>query len=193
MPVPIMNALVFLIGLAFNIYIMVVILRMMLQTLNAPYHNPITQLVIRLTQPLVKPLQYITPGFRGFDFAIVVLLLLLELLRVLVMLGLIQQTLPDVGGWFLWSIAAGLEDILDVYFYLFILGAILSWFANMHHHPLSQVVALITDPVLGVIRRIIPVVRGFDFSPLIGLVLVKLIQIMLIAPLAGIGMRLALS
>ena len=193
MPAPIMNALLFLLSFAFNLYIMVIILRLLLQTHGAPYHNPISQLVIKVTQPLVKPLQRIIPGYKGFDFAIVVLLLIFELAKIAIWLGLSQQTFPDVGGWLLWGVASGLDDVLDLYFYLIIIGAILSWIPSMHNHPLAQVIAVVTDPALNKIRNILPALAGFDFSPVVALLLIKLVQILLIAPLLSVAFQLSMA
>lgn len=193
MPAPITDALVFLINVVLGLYIMVVILRLLLQKLGASYHNPIAQAIIKMTQPLVKPLQRVVPGYKGFDLGIVLLLLLLELVKIVILLAVAQQTFPDVGGWLLWGIADAVNDTLDVYFYLIIIGAILSWVPSMHHHPLMDVVRLITDPILGVFRRILPVLGGFDLSPLVAIVVIKLVQILLISPLLGVAVRLALA
>lgn len=193
MPGPVTDALVFLINVIFGLYIMVVILRLLLQKLGASYHNPISLGIIKATQPLVKPLQRLVPGYKGFDLAIVLLLLILELVKIVVLLGIAQQTFPDVGGWLLWGIVDGVNDTLDVYFYLIIIGAILSWIPSMHHHPLGDLVRLVTDPVLGLFRRFLPALGGFDFSPLVAIVAIKLIQILVISPVLGVALRLALA
>lgn len=193
MPGPVLDALVFLINIIFGLYIMVVILRLLLQKLGASYHNPITQAIIKATQPLVKPLQRIIPGYKGFDLSIVVLLLILELAKVAILLGIAQQTFPDIGGWILWAITEGVNDVLDMYFYLIIIGAVLSWIPSMHHHPLTYVIACVTEPVLGVIRRVLPALGGFDFSPLVAIIVIKLVQILAIGPLLNVAVRLALA
>ncbi len=193
MPSAVSNALVFLINVIFGLYILVVVLRLLMQKVGASYHNPISQLVVKATQPIVKPLQRIVPGYKGIDFAIVLFLLILELIKIAVLLGVTQGTFPDVGGWFIWAFADGCNDILDVYFYLIIIGAILSWVQSMHHHPLTHVVASITGPLLGLFRRIIPTMGGLDFSPLVAIIVIKLVQILIFSPLAGVGVGLALA
>ncbi|MDF1795507.1 MAG: YggT family protein [Coxiellaceae bacterium] len=190
---PISTAVLFLVNVIFGIYILVVVLRLLMQKVGASYHNPISQLVIKATQPIVKPLQRVVPGYKGIDFAIVFFLFVLELAKVAILLAITQGTFPDVGGWVIWAFADGCNDILDVYFYLIIIGAILSWITSMHHHPITHVVASITDPFLGVFRRFIPAMGGMDFTPLVAIVVIKLVQILVFGPLAGVGVQMALA
>ncbi|MCG6283527.1 YggT family protein, partial [Vibrio diabolicus] len=52
-----MNAMSFLISTLFDIYIMVVILRIWLQAARADFYNPFSQFVVKATQPVVGPLR----------------------------------------------------------------------------------------------------------------------------------------
>jgi YggT family protein len=64
-----MNTLFFLLDTAFSLYLMVVLLRFWLQWAKADFYNPLSQVAVKLTHPILSPLRRIIPGFRGIDFA----------------------------------------------------------------------------------------------------------------------------
>lgn len=61
-------------------YMTIVLLRFLLQVAKADFYNPISQFVVKATNPLLLPLRKIIPGFGGFDIAGLVLALLLQAL-----------------------------------------------------------------------------------------------------------------
>ncbi len=58
---------------------------------------------------------------------------------------------------------------------LVIVSAILSYFVSPYH-PLREAIDRIVDPMLAPIRRVVPAMGGFDFSPLILIILIGLID-----------------
>ena len=55
--------------------------------------------------------------------------------------------------------------------------SILSWFPIGQTHPIVVFLNYVTDPLLVPIRRIMPTVSMFDFSPIIAIILLYVIQI----------------
>ena len=90
--------MVFIINFIFESYLYILLLRLLLQKMRAPFYNPLSQFIIKVTDPLVKPLQRMIPGVRGFDFAIVFLLVVLEIIALLLLIGLHFHTLPGALG-----------------------------------------------------------------------------------------------
>jgi YggT family protein len=78
---------------------------------------------------------------------------------------------------------------LNVYFYILLARIILSW-VTMFWSPPSSVSPLIraiydvTEPVLGPLRRILPPMGGFDFSPILVFIILRLVAAQICA--AGI-------
>ena len=64
-----MNATVFLVDTLFSLYLMVVILRLWLQMVQADFYNPLSQFVVKATHPIVGPLRRIIPSIGRFDTA----------------------------------------------------------------------------------------------------------------------------
>ena len=76
------EALIFIIQTVFQLYLTVVLLRFLLQVARADFYNPISQFIVKATNPPLKPLRRIIPGFGGFDLASLVLALIVQLLAI---------------------------------------------------------------------------------------------------------------
>lgn len=75
------SAAAFVIETVFGIYMMLVLVRLLLQLVRANFYNPVCQFIVKATNPPLKPLRRIIPGFMGIDMAAVVLLLALQMLK----------------------------------------------------------------------------------------------------------------
>ena len=63
-----------------------------------------------------------------------------------------------------------------ILFYCVIGSVVLSWIAPGNNHPLLQIVEEISACVLDPIRKFIPPMGGLDFTPIIGLLILNLIN-----------------
>ena len=167
----------FLVNFVFGFYIMLLMLRFLLQWVKADFYNPICQFLIRLTNPLLVPLRRVIPGFFGLDMAAVVLMVILQLLE-LYLLSLLTHFPASA-----WMIAAAvlklLQLLLNVYFFAIIIRAIISWLNPHPLHPGYIILCQLTEPVLAPARKIIPTISGIDLSPLVVLVLLQVLSIFL--------------
>ncbi len=89
------------------------------------------------------------------------------------------------------ALAKTLDLVLRVYVWIIIIGAIISWVNPDPYHPVVRTINRLTEPVLKPIRRIIPPIGGLDFSPVVAIFLVYLIQIILIPLLYRLAFSLA--
>lgn len=76
-----MNSMQFLVNTFFDLYIMIVILRIWLQAARADFYNPFSQFVVKATQPVVKPLRRIIPSIGSIDLATVLFAYVLCVLK----------------------------------------------------------------------------------------------------------------
>ena len=67
-----------------------------------------------------------------------------------------------------------IEFIANLYIFLIIIRTVLSWFNVDPYHPAYRSLIAMTEPVLGPIRKIIPI-SGIDFSPFIAIILIQMI------------------
>ena len=72
------NAAVYLIDTVFSLYMLLVMLRFLLQVVRADFYNPICQFIVKATNPPLRPLRRVIPGVGGIDLASVILLLVLQ-------------------------------------------------------------------------------------------------------------------
>ena len=74
--------------------------------------------------------------------------------------------------------ATNLVSAIGTFLYLAIIGrSILSWFPNISHdNPLVQFVYAVTEPILSPIRKVVPRAGMFDFTPMIAIIIIFIVQ-----------------
>jgi YggT family protein len=160
------NALIFLIGSLARLYMLAFLLRLLLQVARADFYNPISQLVVQVTNPLVVPARRIIPSVRRFDFPTLVVLALLQLATTLIISALRGFRAPI--GFLLWDVVFSLLWLtISTYLWCIVIYVILSWFPQARYHPITAFLGQLTAPVLRPARRLLPPMSGIDLSPLI--------------------------
>lgn len=174
------TALEFLLTTILNLLTLVFLLRFFMQLLRAPFNNPLGLMVMTLSDFAVKPVRRIIPSFKKIDLSTLLLALITQLLLQfsLLMLRDFPLFVAGEGAWLGLiglSFLGLLRTALDVFFYAILLQVILSWVNP--HSPFSGVLDTLTRPILSPIRRIIPSTNGLDFSPLVALILLQMVNI----------------
>lgn len=163
------NPFIFLIDTLFSIYIAIMLLRFILQHVGADFYNPISQFIVKATQPLVKITRSVVPSIGKFDVATLLLVLILIIIKLVLMLSIAGY---QFNGTTLF--VKGLYDLISLTFDIFIVAlfvqAILSWVNPDPYHPVSSLLQSLTLPVLRPIRKLIPAMGGIDLSTLVGLI-----------------------
>ena len=177
------NALFFLINTGFNLYLMVVVLRLWLQLARADFYNPFSQFIVKATNPLVLPLRKVIPSLGPLDTATLVLAWLVAVVKMLVLqqllLGGIAPSQALVAG-----VLILVKESLSLIFWILVIRAILSWFSQ-GRNPIELVMHQLTEPLLRPIRRVIPPMGGLDLSVLVALIALQFVQILLADVLRG--------
>ncbi len=171
------NAFYFLLDTVFNLYLMVVLLRIWLQASRADFYNPLSQFVVKATNPLLIPLRRLLPSLGKLDTGAVVLALLVSAAKML----LIQLLL--MGQFNLVALLTGavittVKEMFSLLFWVLIIRAILSWFSQ-GRNPMELVLVQLTEPLLAPVRKVVPPMAGLDLSVLIVLVALQFLQILL--------------
>lgn len=174
------TALEFLLTTILNLLTLVFLMRFFMQLLRAPFNNPLGLMVITLTDFAVKPVRRIIASFKKIDLSTLFLALFTQLILQFSLLMLRDFPLFVAGenawlGFIGLSFLGVLRTALDVFFYAILLQVILSWVNP--HSPFSGVLDTLTKPILSPIRRIIPATNGLDFSPLVALILLQMVNI----------------
>ncbi|MFV3387062.1 YggT family protein [Pseudomonas sp. NY15364] len=180
------EALIYIIQTLGSLYLLIVLLRFILQLVRADFYNPLSQFIVKATQPLVTPLRRIIPGFAGLDLASLVLAILVQLLLMIVTLTLMGY---NVGGFIaqllVWSVIGVTSLFLKVFFFALIISVILSWVAPGSYNPGAQLVNQICEPLLAPFRKLLPNLGGLDISPIFAFITINLIDRFVIGALAA--------
>lgn len=166
--------------MVFGLYILAVLLRLLFQISRADFYNPIAQFLVKLTNPLLRPLRRVIPGLFGIDLASVLLLLLLQSVEIY-LLSWLGSSAPDVVVVFMRAVIELVQLVLNVYFFSILLRVILSWFMpyGIHQNPAGDLLVSLTEPLMRPARRLIPAVGGLDLSPIAVLLALQLLQLAL--------------
>jgi len=176
------NPIEFVISTLFHLYITVVMVRFLLQWVRADFYNPVSQFVVKVTNPLLKPLRRIIPGWGGLDIAAIVLMVLLQMLSLLLVLLLRGGGLP-ISTLLIGSVAELVSLAFNVYIFAIIIQAVLSWVNPGHYNPVSAILYSLTDPLLRPARRLLPPISGIDLSPLLVILALQVLKMLVIPPL----------
>ncbi len=97
-----------------------------------------------------------------------------------------------IVGYFIAGIAKILSFLLNLYTWIIIIRAILSWIGidAWHPHPLVRFIYAVTEPVLRPIRRIVRPIGYVDLSPLIVILIIYFLQLWLVPVLLRLSMEL---
>ena len=158
----------------FDLYLMVVLLRVWLQWARADFYNPMSQMVVKVTNPLVIPLRRIIPGFGGLDMASVLLALIIAFAK-LVLLKSMNVLLTDWLTLSLFAVLTILKKTGSMIFWVLLIRAILSW-VSQGRNPIEYVMHQLTEPFLAPIRRILPALGGLDLSVLVAFIALQAIN-----------------
>ena len=72
-----------------------------------------------------------------------------------------------------------------VVFVLVIVSALMSWLPALQQHPIAELVTAIVQPGLRVVQARMPAIAGFDFSPVVILLMIQLVKILAISPMVA--------
>ncbi|RVU37237.1 YggT family protein [Rheinheimera riviphila] len=170
------EALFFLIDTVFTLVLMVVMLRLWLQLVRADFYNPLSQFVVKATNPLIIPMRRFIPSMGPVDTASLVLALLIAAAKV-VTIQLLLAGQMNLGTTALGAVVVLVKEAFSLLFWVIVIRAIMSWFSQ-GRNPMEHLLHQLTEPLLRPIRKIIPPMGGLDLSVLVLLVGLQFLQIL---------------
>ncbi|MDH3694935.1 MAG: YggT family protein, partial [Gammaproteobacteria bacterium] len=108
-----LNAVVFLVDLVFTLFMIAVLLRFLFQLFRADFFNPIAQALVKITNPVLKPLRKVIPGLFSIDLSAIVLLIIIAIIKTFVV-TLINDIVPKIGGVLVLALADCIHLTLNV-------------------------------------------------------------------------------
>ena len=177
------RAILFLIDSLAGLLSLALLLRFFMQAFHVSFRNPLGQFILAVTNWLVLPFRRVLPGLFGLDMASLLPAYLVQLLPPMAALllydGAMGSSAPYASIVFLFgqALRATLRLCAHLMVAALILRAIFSWFAIPT--PIAQPVSQLTRPLLQPIQRFLPLVGGFDLSPLVAVLALELVILFL--------------
>lgn len=177
------DALLFLVDTLFALYIIVVLLRILLQFSHADFYNPISQFVWQVTNVPVQGLSFLIPRWRNLDLPALVLALILSAANIVVdiwfhSMGITPWDLAE------WSVLKTIVLLCNLYFFTILVQVLVSWLSPGTHSPASAVLWSLNEPLLRPVRQYLPPIGGLDISPLVVMIALQVVSRLL--PLPGV-------
>ena len=171
-----MEAVIYLLRFVFDAFLMILIMRVWLQWVKADFYNPLSQFIVKVSNPLVVPMRRVIPGLGGFDLATIVVAYVVATLKFVTLAALAGESLGVLA--FYIGLLVLIKQAGFMLFVIMIIMAIMSWVVQ-GYNPTLMIFHQLTEPFLNPIRRIIPAMGGLDLSMIVAFLAMNVINIFL--------------
>jgi YggT family protein len=171
-----MEAIIYLLRFVFDALLMILIVRVWLQWVKADFYNPLSQFIVKVSNPIVVPLRRIIPGVGGIDLATILVAYVVATLKFVALAALAGESLGALA--FYIGLLVLIKQAGFLLFVLMIVMAVMSWVVQGYNATL-MILNQLTEPFLNPIRKIIPNMGGLDLSMLVAFLAMNVINILL--------------
>ncbi|PVV11088.1 MAG: hypothetical protein B6D77_07500 [gamma proteobacterium symbiont of Ctena orbiculata] len=176
------DPVIFLVQILFGLYILAVLLRFLLQLVRADFYNPISQFLVKATNPPLKVFRRLIPGFGGIDLSSIVLVWLIKAIELFIIVSLTGTTINLLAP-FVWAIPELVELLINIYLFGILIQVILSWVNPGSYNPATALLYSLTGPVMRPAQKVLPPMGGIDLSPMLVMIGLILLKMLLLPPL----------
>ncbi|MFT5577489.1 MAG: YggT family protein [Paraglaciecola psychrophila] len=163
----------------FNMFILAVLLRLLLQLARADFFNPISQFLVKVTSPALAPLRRIVPSIAGIDMASIVLVVGLQILGTVLLVLLRGYDIPNPLSMLIWALLGTAGMVINIYFVAILFSIVVSWVSPGSYNPAVILLHQLTEPVMAPFRKLLPSLGGLDLSPIFVFLTINVLQILL--------------
>lgn len=175
----------------FHLLILAVLLRLLLQMAKGDFYNPISQFLVKATQPMLAPVRRFVPSVGSIDTASIIVVLLLQITATILLVSIRGYPIPDATALLIWAALGTVSMVINIYFIAILAAIILSWIAPGSYNPTVILLHQLTAPVMKPFRNILPAMGGLDLSPIFVFITINILQIILSHLAAATGLPVA--
>lgn len=173
-----MTTLYFIYGTVIKVIVGLFVLRFLLQMTRADFYNPVSQAIVKVTNPLVMPLRKIIPGLKGLDLASLGAAFLVQFAAFMLLDGwFFRGQFPGLLAGTFGAVFSLVNVVLSLYFMLVFLRVLMSWLNPDPRNPMVSILYSLTEPVMAPARRLLPPIGGLDLSPIVVLFAISILQV----------------
>lgn len=176
-----------------SLYLLVVMLRFLFQLVRADFYNPLSQFVVKATNPLLIPLRRLIPGVYGIDIASLLLALIVQYVAIQLTAFVFGYGVLNPLHVTLWGLVGLLSLTANIFFWGLLIMVIASWVAPQSYNPALLLVRQLVEPVCTPFRRLIPPMGGLDISIIFAFLALNVVQILIkyLAGMVGISQQVS--
>ncbi|OGV48965.1 MAG: hypothetical protein A3F46_03455 [Legionellales bacterium RIFCSPHIGHO2_12_FULL_42_9] len=171
----------FLISTLFSLITFVLWARLFIRYFSISRFSPFYQSIYQLTNPVIVPIQqhlFHNTGTRGpYDWAALAFLIFCELLKFAFLNFFFLHNALPLLGIALFTFVNLIIQPCNILFYAILIRVVMSWFNPDWHNPFASVLIAVTEPPLRMIRNVLPNFGMIDFSPIVAIVALKVIEL----------------
>lgn len=186
------NAATFLVEWTFGLYALMVMLRFLFQIFRADFYNPVSQAIVRLTNPPLLVLRRFVPSVLGLDTASIVLIFGLKGTELWLRFTLGGGG-TSVAGLAVLTLGEVLAMGVNIFLFAIIIQVVISWISPSVNNPITSLLHSLTEPLLRPVRRLLPPAGGLDFSPMLAMVGLTLLTMLVVAPIRDQGILMMMA
>jgi YggT family protein len=174
-----MAAVVYLFDTLLRLYLLILVLRLLLQWSRADFRNPIARAIVQLTNPLIRPLRRVLPPVGQLDSASVLAVSAVVLLKVALLQLLLGLPLPPPLEWLRIAAFELVKLLLYLYLFAILLYSLLLMLAQGGSSPSLSLLYSLCEPILRRVRGLIPPLAGIDLSALWVIIAIQAVLLLL--------------
>ncbi|KTD48585.1 YggT family protein [Legionella rubrilucens] len=175
----------YLVSLFFSLILLLLWARIFLRYFRISALHPISQGINGLLNPIIGPVERLVyrkqPAPKRYDWITLLFVIAVELIKFFLIGLIVYGAIMPFSYLLLFTAADLIVQPLNLLFFMVLIRALMSWINPQWHHPAGEVLAVMTNPLLALGRKIIPDISGFDFSPIIIMIMIKVITLFISA------------
>lgn len=152
------------------------IARFLLQACRVDFYNPISQGIVKATDPVLKPMRMVLPGYKNLDFASFLAAVIAQVLLIYALAAIASVYPGSVVQVAVNSAVGVLLYIVRAFWWGILIMIIASFIAPTSHHPALMLLHQVTEPLLAPARKLLPAMGGLDFSPILVFLLIGVVE-----------------
>lgn len=178
------NVLLYVLQLAFDLYLYFLMIYLLLRWQHFSFINPLMRFLAKLSQPITVPFRKILPKKLEVDMtSLLIGMLLIEIVANFLLFYLRYEHLPHVIGLVLLSGAELLRLMVNTLFYATLINVFASWIAPLSRHPVLDAAQAISEPLFRPFQKRIPPIVGIDISPIFALACLQIVDMFILMPI----------
>lgn len=170
------DALNFVITFILEVVTFVFVARFLLQACRVDFYNPISQGLVKATDPVLRPVRMVLPGYRNLDFAAFLAAVLVQVLLIMSLSALYGAFVGSVVTLIAQALLRVILLVVQIFWWSILIVIIAGWIAPGSYHPALALLQQITEPLLAPARRLLPPLGGLDFSPIVVFLILGVIE-----------------